>query len=194
MIIGIDNGLNGGLVAISPIKGLAPIAKHVLPTLSVTYPARKTSKAKVVREIDCRALVAILNALECKPDETAVFFEECPERMFGQNGQMAMRSMGKSMGAILAVLACKGFRKVHRILPGDWQPIMLGKVPHGESKSYALAKATDLWPDETWTASERSKTPHDGLIDAALIAEYGRRIHHPEMVPDSREPGVLPWA
>ena len=39
MILGIDNGLDGGLVALSTIKGLAPIAKFVMPTLSVTYQA-----------------------------------------------------------------------------------------------------------------------------------------------------------
>lgn len=190
MIIGIDNGLNGGLVALSPIKGLPPIAKHVLPTLSITYPARKSSKAKVVREIDARGLVAILNALECKPDETAVFFEHCP---FHASDTNAMRSMAMSAGKILAVLEAKGFRKIHRILSFDWHPVMLGKVPQGESKAYALAKAADLWPDEDWTATERAKIPHDGMIDAALIAEYGRRILHPPTVPVGIDNDELPW-
>lgn len=190
MILGIDNGLNGGLVALSPIKGLAPIAKHVLPTLSVTYPARKKSDAKTVREIDTRALVAILNALECKPDETAVFFEHCP---FHADRAETMRSMALSAGKILAVLEAKGFTKIHRILSFDWHPIILGKVPRGETKDFALAKARELWPDETWTATERSSKPHDGLIDAALIAEYGRRILHPPMVPVGIENDELPW-
>lgn len=193
MIIAIDNGLEGGLVALSPIKGLAPIAKFSLPTLSVSYPARKNRKAKSVREVDARGLVAILNALECNRDKTTIFFEECPEHTFGASGQAAMRSMAKTMGMILAVLACKGFHRVHRIAPSDWQPVMLGKVPSGKTKEYALEKARELWPDESWLASERSSTPHTGLIDAALIAEYGRRITYPSTVPVGIEKDELPW-
>jgi len=193
MILGIDNGLDGGMVALSPIKGLDPIHKAIMPTLFVSYPARKTCKAKIVREVDARGLVAILNSMECKPDETVIFFEECPERTFGENGQKTMRSMGKSMGTILAVLACKGFQRVHRILPGDWQPVILGKVPSGQTKPAALAKAHDIWPDENWLASDRHSTPHNGMIDAALIAEYGRRIHYPHTVPVSTSPEELPW-
>jgi len=37
-----------------------------------------------------------------------------------------------------------------------------------------LLKARQLWPDETWLASPRCTKPHDGMIDAALIAEYAR--------------------
>lgn len=190
MILGLDNGLDGGLVAISTIKGLAPIAKFVMPTLSVTYPARKNSKAKVVREVDARGLVAILNALECKPDETAVFFEHCP---FNSQDKNAMRSMAMSAGKILAVLEAKGFKKVHRILSFDWHPAVIGKIPQGKSKEYALAKARELWPDESWLATDRSTTPHNGMIDAALIAEYGRRILHPITVPVGIENDELPW-
>lgn len=190
MILGLDNGLDGGLVALSTIKGLAPIAKFVMPTLSVTYPARKNSKAKVVREVDARGLVAILNALQCKPDETAVFFEHCP---FNSQDKNAMRSMAMSAGKILAVLEAKGFKKVHRILSFDWHPAVIGKIPQGKSKEYALAKAREIWPDESWMATDRSTTPHNGMIDAALIAEYGRRILHPITVPVGIENDELPW-
>jgi hypothetical protein len=51
---------------------------------------------------------------------------------------------------------------------------MLGKVPAGKTKEYALTKARELWPDETFYATARCSTPHTGIVDAALIAEYGR--------------------
>jgi hypothetical protein len=35
-----------------------------------------------------------------------------------------------------------------------------------------LAKANELAPDETWLATKRSSTPHDGMVDAFLIARY----------------------
>jgi hypothetical protein len=190
MIIGIDNGLDGGIVALSPLAGLAPIAKYPMPTRSVTYPARKTTKARTTREIDTPGVVAILDAIGGNRSEITVYFEHCP---FHASDATAMRSMALSAGKILAVLEAKRFKTV-RILSFDWHPIILGKIPQGQTKSVAIAKARELWPDEDWAKSEKAKTFHDGMIDAALIAEYGRRIQFPTMVPDSREDGVLPWA
>jgi hypothetical protein len=64
----------------------------------------------------------------------------------------------------------------YRITPQSWQKKILGKVPTGETKPYALAKAGELWPDEKFLATPRCKTPHPGLVDAALIAAYGREM------------------
>jgi hypothetical protein len=190
MIVGIDNGLTGGIVALSPIAGLAPIAKFQMPTRSITYPARKTTKAKSTGEIDSRALIGILDSLNANREETIVYFEHCP---FHADNSTTMRSMALSAGKILAILEAKSF-KVVRILSYDWHPIILGKVPQGKTKEYAMAKARELWPDEEWFPSPRAGNPHDGTIDAALIAEYGRRIHFPAMVPTSTQPEELPWA
>jgi hypothetical protein len=52
---------------------------------------------------------------------------------------------------------------------------MLGNVEKGQTKPAALSKARQLWPGETWLATARSSKPHEGLIDAALIAEWARR-------------------
>jgi hypothetical protein len=56
----------------------------------------------------------------------------------------------------------------------DWQPMLLGRVPKGQTKTYALKAAAGLWPYECWLASTRCTTPHDGMVDAALIAQYAR--------------------
>jgi hypothetical protein len=189
MIIGIDNGLDGGIVALSPIAGLSPIAKFTMPTRSVTYPARKKTAAKVVREIDTRGLVAILEQIEGPRDSITVYFEHCP---FHADRAETMRSMALSAGKILAVLEAKNFKTI-RILSFDWHPVILGKVPRGETKAYAKAKALDMWPQESWTATERSTKAHDGMIDAALIAEYGRIISYPATGPASADDNRLPW-
>jgi hypothetical protein len=81
--------------------------------------------------------------------------------------------MGISAGKILAILETRCISH-SRILNYDWQPTMLGKVPQGKTKEYALNKVKQLWPDETFLATKRSSVPHDGMVDAALIAEYGR--------------------
>ena len=40
------------------------------------------------------------------------------------------------------------------------------------TKAYAERVARELVPTENWFATDRSTTPHDGLIDAYLIARY----------------------
>ena len=50
---------------------------------------------------------------------------------------------------------------------------MLGKkLAKGMTKVAALAAANKLWPQQKWIATNKSKVPHDGMIDAALIAHY----------------------
>lgn len=192
MIIGIDNGLDGGIVALSPLAGLAPIAKFTMPTRTVTYPARKSTKAKSTREVDSRALVGILNQIEGPRDSITVFFEHCP---FHASDATAMRSMAMSAGKILAVLEAMAFHKVRRILSFEWHPEIIGKIPQGKSKEYARAKAAELWPNESWLASARASVPHDGMIDAALIAEYGRRLTFPTILQtvSAETESDLPW-
>ena len=97
-----------------------------------------------------------------------------------------------SAGKILAVLEAKRFKTV-RVLSFDWHPVILGKIPQGQSKAMAIAKAQELWPDEDWIKSAKAKNHHDGMIDAALIAEYGRRITFPPLVPVGIENDELPW-
>lgn len=176
MIVAFDNGLTGAIVALSPIAGLPPIHKFVMPTKKLVKPARKTTKAKKFNEVDTWGIVRILNTLQCN-EETTVYFEECPDHA---KSAYAMKSMATSAGKILAVLELKKLKTV-RIISHDWQPEILGKVPRGKTKEYALNKARELWPEENWLATKRSTTPHDGMIDAALIAEYGRLKTYPEI-------------
>lgn len=44
-----------------------------------------------------------------------------------------------------------------------------------DTKSTSLKAAKRLFPKESLLATERSKVPHDGIVDALLIAEYCRR-------------------
>lgn len=176
MIVGIDNGLDGGIVALSPIAGLPPICCHAMPTRRIL--AKSKAKGTFARrEIDTRMMVAILNSMEADRETTVIYFEECPDHADRAD---TMRSMAMSAGKIIAIIEAMGFHHLHRIKSHDWHRPILGRIPKGQSKAVALAKARELWPDETWLPTKAHRTPHTGLIDAALIAEYGRRIHHPE--------------
>lgn len=155
--IGIDNGLTGGIVAVSdhpgPIIDLWPM------------PTRGKSKGN---EVDAEMVWSFVD--KWKREDVTVILETPGKH---SPGAQALCSMWDSYGAIRGVLESRGIRH-HRITPQAWQKRMLVGCSKGDTKPAALAMARRLWPDETWLASPRCKTPHDGMIDAALIAEYGR--------------------
>lgn len=155
--IGIDNGLTGGLVALSDVAGLPPIAKLPMPC---------QAKAKG-NEIDIAAVWRWIQELHAQ-DMTLVM-----EQPGGSKNYKAAVSMADSFGALRALAELKGLRH-HRITPQKWQKEILPNCPAGETKSFALAVVKRLWPEESWLATPRCKKPSEGLIDAALIAEYAR--------------------
>jgi len=155
--IGIDNGLTGGLVAV----GYASALIH-----RIEMPTRGKSKGNEVDGMDVRDF---LLKLRCTGKVTAIL--ETPGKYSA--GVQAISSMWDSYGCIRGVLESLEIRH-HRITPQAWQKVMLPGCAKGDTKPAALAKARQLWPDERWLRSERCVKPHDGMIDAALIAEYGR--------------------
>lgn len=44
-----------------------------------------------------------------------------------------------------------------------------------DTKTMSLIASRRLFPKDDFLATSRSRVPHDGLVDASLIAEYGRR-------------------
>ena len=159
LYIGIDNGLSGALVALSDHPG-PPIAQIMMPT-------RGKTKGN---EVDALGIYNWLQSLECRFDQMTVILETP-----GKNspGVMSLCSMWDSYGCIRSILELKSMRH-HRITPQAWQKKMIPGCATGDTKPAALVKARQLWPEETWMRTPRCKTPDNNLIDAALIAEYGR--------------------
>jgi hypothetical protein len=155
--IGIDNGLTGGLVALSDHPG-PPIAMMPMPT---------RGKAKG-NEVDGAAIWSFFS--DYPPSAYTVILETPGKH---SPGVQALCSMWDSYGCIRGILESRGIRH-HRITPQSWQKVMMPGCAKGDTKPAALAKASQLWPNESWMASPRCSKPHGGLIDAALIAEYGR--------------------
>jgi len=156
VIVGIDNGLDGGLCAISKHSG-SVIARSAMPTL------KRAGK----REVDTKAVFYWICNLNTEP---LIAIEEPLKHA---KTSQAMRSMGISFGKILGMCETHDL-KVRPIQVLDWQKKMLGKVPKSQTKVFALRKATELAPDEDWLATARSYVPHDGIVDAYLIARYAR--------------------
>ena len=156
MIVGIDNGLDGGLCAISKHDG-SIIDK-------IRMPNRQLSKKK---EID----VKIVN--QWLLDFNTDFDLAIEEPLAHARSSQAMRSMAISFGKLIGMAECKGY-PVSRISVHKWQKELLGRVPKGQTKKVALELATQLAPSENWLANKRCRTPHDGMIDSYLVAVYYR--------------------
>jgi len=156
MIVGVDNGLNGGLCAISAHAGDV-ILYAAMPTCLV---GKKT-------ETDVRAVKEWL--LELNTD----FVLAIEEPLHFARTSQAMRSMALSFGKLIGMSESCGY-EVERIQVAEWQKKMLVKWGKGQTKQAALRVANKLKPDESWLATARSRVAHDGIVDAYLLAEFYR--------------------
>lgn len=161
-IIGIDCGINGGISELDQAGNIAD--QIVMPTIKVG----KKNK------IDLNCLAKLFSLAD--PKQTMTIVEDPGGHAPSAAG---LRSMTYSFAAIEALLIANSLQyKTMRAI--EWQRVFWEKpkMPKGmkfDTKAAALNQANQLWPDNDWTATERSRKPHDGMIDAALIAEAGRR-------------------
>lgn len=85
-----------------------------------------------------------------------------------------LRSMTYSYATILTILRVHQIRH-HTVSARTWQKHFWTKQPgEYDTKAEALKAATKIFPDQSWLKNSRCSKPHDGFVDAALIAEYGR--------------------
>lgn len=157
--IGIDNGLSGALVALSDHPG-PPIAVLVMPR----------TKWRKRNEVDIITVHIWLSDVTGGNLSNAEYLIEEPNNSRTASTAYSVASSFHSFRGFFNA-KCLPFT---RITPQSWQRAMLGKVPTGETKIAALKKAQEIWPSESWRASRRCTKPHAGLVDASLIAEYGR--------------------
>lgn len=69
-----------------------------------------------------------------------------------------------------------------KVAPKQWQQELFQGIPpirkttgRSDTKKMALIAAKRLFPTFTFLATERSRVPHDGIVDAVLLAEWGYR-------------------
>jgi hypothetical protein len=162
IVIGVDNGLDGGLCALSAFDGSLI---HAIP-----MPTRQIGGK---REVDPSAVYVWATGLG---DFSSRILFAIEEPLKHAKSSQAMRSMGISFGLLCATAEMIGYH-IRRIQVLDWQGPVLGRVARGKTKQRALEVASARWPDETWLASSRHRTPHDGMVDAALLAEFARNTY-----------------
>lgn len=95
-------------------------------------------------------------------------------------GVVAMFSFGRTLGLIEGLLATR-LIPYTKVRPREWQAEIFSgvKIKKGRSKkevkNAALVMCKRLFPKVNLLATERSKVPHQGIVDAILIGEYARR-------------------
>lgn len=149
---GIDPGVTGALVLLTETSGV--LYAEPLPVL----PYRNTR-----RQVNCRELHSRLSALREPGIESIVTIEDV--HAFPKQGVSSTFSFGMSFGQSLGVIESLGLR--HQLVtPQRWQKLLFAGMK-GEPKQLAQLAAHRLWPGNTFK--------HGGILDALLIAEYGRR-------------------
>jgi len=157
--IGIDPGLNGafGVIDREHVYG-API-----PTFWVTM---KSGKRR--QKYDW---AAILEFLQVRKDSFVTIEKQYPMPMQGVTSQF---TIGLGYGTVRGMLCGVGIttKTVHA---KTWQKEFFKREEGKTTKEQALEVVKMLYPNVDLYSSERSTVPHTGIVDALLIAEYGRR-------------------
>jgi crossover junction endodeoxyribonuclease RuvC len=109
--------------------------------------------------------------------------EEEPEMVYiekahamPKQGVSSMFNYGMHYGWVLGILQSKGLQIIE-VAPQTWCKVIHQGVKQytgaGSGKKKSLEASRKLFPYETFLATSRSTKPHDGFIDATLIAKYG---------------------
>lgn len=89
-------------------------------------------------------------------------------------GAGAMFTYGREFGHLESMLVI--LRVPHTLIaPAVWTKELHRGTYAGSPKEKSLLAAQGLWPKDDFRATERSHKPHNGIVDAMLIAEYTRR-------------------
>ena len=144
--IGIDPGMNGGIGILSPYSKLS----HCVP-----MPETAKQLADVLKEYRNLDVVAVVEKVGAMPGQ----------------GVVSMFKLGKGYGEIIGICSAYGFRILNPT-PQAWKKIMLSGTD--KSKHASIQRCENLFPDVDLVLPKCRKA-HDGMAEALLLAEYGRR-------------------
>jgi hypothetical protein len=165
--IGIDVGKKGGIVSITTTS---ENIKHI-----------STCKTPLVNdEIDTAELKKILWELTHGCSDVLIAIEAVSS-IFGASAKSNFQ-FGRALGLLEGLVSGMGipFLKIHA---KKWQKVFFEGIPESnkngkiDTKAMALQAAKRLYPDVNLLATERSKVPHEGIVDSLGIAHYINLYH-----------------
>ncbi len=121
-------------------------------------------------DYDIIGIIDLIKSL--KPD---FIFHEKVHSVYGTSSKSTF-SFGRGVGITESLCLAHG-KPFQEVAPKQWQKISwqgINKVK--DPKKNSLVAAQRLFPSYDFLATKRSSVPHDGIIDATLIAWYGKII------------------
>lgn len=168
---GVDIGSNGGVCVINGD--------------TLTY----CKTPKIANEIDAYQLATFIISASNGNDNIHIVIEDL-HSIFGTSAKSNF-AFGVNNGIVIGMLQSLQLPYT-KVSPKAWQkqiwqgirPVQIStgkKNKDGlpkyktDTKATSLLAAKRLFPKESFLATERSKVPHDGIVDSVLLAEYARR-------------------
>ncbi len=155
-VIGIDPGARGAVVLLTD----AHASGFVLPTSTAGLDGRQ-----LVVE-----LMELTDALKHEPVPLPLVIVERAQSFPGQGIASAFK-YGRDYGKILGILDALGW-PYETVPPAQWHRQIVGGDP-SEGKARAAAVVAARLPDLELRPG-RCRVPHDGIVDAACLALWGR--------------------
>ncbi len=157
LIVGVDPGKSGAIVILGEIA------------VPCTMPVLTAAKGRVEYNLAAIRVILARDAIE------HVFIEKLQPMPLEKGGTIANYNRGAASHLLIGI--CVGLKIPFTLVaPQTWQKVMLAGTPGGDTKQRSILAAQRLFPTVSLLASERCRKPHDGIADALLIAEYGRRV------------------
>lgn len=151
--IGIDPGKDGGIAVIFSDNRSPAVIPMILAGKSIDISA-------TVKWLD-DVLDTVLNPVSCI---------EKVHAMPG-NGAASMFKFGFVTGVMHGIFSTMCI-PLHLVTPQAWKKIILQGT--SKDKAAAVEYCRRVYPTVNLLATERSRTPHDGMADALCIARYAQ--------------------
>lgn len=153
---GIDPGAAGAIAAIYPASNHAQV--WPMPYSSSAYDLDR------LREL-----------LSFDPENEQPFAIIEKVHAMPKQGVTSVFSFGKGDGILLGMLGALKIPHIE-VPPRTWQKVMLEGEDKTDGKAASIRVARRLFPGVSLRASDRCRVDHDGMAEALLMADYGRRI------------------
>lgn len=132
-------------------------------------------------QVDLHELYSIFARIATQGDSDIHCVLEDVHALYGSSAK-ATFSFGWVLGVLETFLVCF-YIPYTKVTPKVWQAEMHSGIPKitkqgktsTDTKTMSLLAAKRLFPNEDLRATERCTKPHDGRVDALLLAEYCRR-------------------
>lgn len=180
LYLGVDPGKRGGLCLLDAAGQIALL--RPMPIAPKPAGARREKRGAGANEqVDVVAIGDLIRAHFHQIRGALVEHQEPRGRQL-----LAVAAQQHGYGMLCGVVVGAGIQ-LEVVRPQDWKTAMgvsLRKARgdtkeqhNAKLKALAIARAKELWPHEDFLATDRSRVPHDGMAEAALIAEHLRRRH-----------------